>query len=415
MSRVSTVLRWLLPVIILGVAGGVAALLVATRPQVTAEPAQERAWPVATTAVSVGAHQPVLRLQGFLESPRASTLTAAVNADVAAVPAREGDRVTAGDTLARLDDQELRLALEEREADVAELRSERRVEERRVELDRQELGWEEELLQLLGREVGRLEDLSRQQFASPSDLERAQQERTRQRLAVGERRFAVETAEQRLEQLDARLERARALRDRAALDLARTEVQAPFDARIAEVMVAPGDRVAPGEPLVRLYDADALEIRATVPRHALPAMRLARSGPGVEASAEVDGTRVPVALSRFSGRADPGQGGVDALFRVDDGGDALVLGRFATLDVRLPPAPDTVVLPFEALYDAGRVYRVEDGRMRAVEVERVGRAELDNGERGVLVRAAALATGDRVVRTQIPQAMDGLRVQVTEQ
>ena len=415
MSRVRTVLRWLLPVVILGVAAAVTALLISTRPEVPAEPAQEQAWPVTTVDVEIAAHRPVLRLQGFLESPATATLTAAVNADVTAVPIREGDAAAAGDALVRLDDEEQRLALEERDADVAELRSQRSVEEQRVAMDRQELAWEEDLLALFDREVERLEDLSRDQFASPSDLERAQQEWTRQRLAVAQRRFAVDTAGQRLEQLDARLERARTLRDRAALDLARTDLRAPFDARVAEVLVAPGDRVAPGEALLQLYDVSALEIRATVPRHALGPLRLAAAGAGVDASAEVDGQRVPVALSRFSGRADPGQGGVDALFDVTARGDELVLGRFASLEVLLPPEPDSILLPFEALYDAGRVYRVEADRMQAVDVQRIGQARLPNGERGVLVRAPDLSSGDRVVATQIPQAMDGVRVQVMEQ
>lgn len=412
-------LRWLLrgfiPVVILALAAGIAWLLWATRPEVPAEPAEERSWPVAAVTVDPGSHRPLLRLQGFLESPRTATLTAAVNADVAAVTAREGNTVAAGDPLVHLDERELRLALEQRRAEVAELAAQRRVEQRRAEADRQELAWEEELLGLLEREVARLEDLSREQFASPADLERSQQERTRQRLSVAERRFAVETAEDRLAQLDARLQRARAARDRAELDLARARVEAPYDARIASVAVAPGDRVAPGEPLLTLYDRQALEIRATVPQHALGALRRARRGAGVEASAEVDGQRVPVRLSRFGGRAERGQGGVDALFRITGDDHELVLGRFASLEVRLPPEPDTVVLPFEALYDANRVYRIRDGRMQPVAVERIGQVRRANGERGVLVRAPELASGERVVSTQIPQAMDGLRVRVTEQ
>lgn len=414
MGVVKRLIRWVLPVVILGGAAGIAALLIATGPDVPAEPAVERAWPVSTVTVEVAAHRPLLRLQGFLESPRSANLTAAVEGDVAEVPGQEGEAVAVGDPLVRIDDQELRLTLSQREADVAELESQRRVEERRIETDRQELAWEEDLLALLEREVGRLRDLARDQFASPRELERAEVEYTRQRLAVAERQFAVDTAESRLEQLEARLQRARALRDRAALDLARAEVRSPFAGRVADVAVAAGDRVRPGEPLMTVYDNAALEIRATVPRQALGRLRLARAGTGVQAEAVVDGDVVPVSLSRFSGRAERGQGGVDALFRVEDGGQDLVLGRFASLDVLLPPEPDTVLLPFEALYDAGRIYRVRDQRMEAVDVERVGQARRPDGRRGVLVRAPDLESGDQVVGTQIPQALDGLRVQVME-
>ncbi|MFV8834179.1 HlyD family efflux transporter periplasmic adaptor subunit [Aquisalimonas sp.] len=407
--------RWILPVLILAGASGIALLLVLTGPDVPAEPAEERAWPVATVTATVAAHRPLVRMQGFLESPRTAGLTAAVEGDVAELQAREGDQVEEGGALVRLDDRELRLTLTQQEADVADLESQRRTEQRRIEGDRQDLALEQELEALLEREVERLRDLSRDQYASPSQLEQAEQQLKRQRLAVAERQFAVDTAQNRLDRLDAGLDRARALRDRAALDLSRAEVRAPFAGRVAEVAVSPGDRVRPGEPLVTLYDTEALEVRATVPRQVLAPLRLALAGSGVDAHATVDGETVPVSLSRFSGRAERGQGGVDALFRVNGGGDGLVLGRFATLEMTLPPEPDTVLLPFEALYDAGRIYRVRDGRMEAVDVTRVGQARHDSGRRGVLVRAAELETGDAIVATQIPQAMDGLRVQVLEQ
>ena len=408
-------MRLLFPFAILGLAAALAALLWLTRAEVPAEPVEERAWPVTTAEVTVAAHRPLLRLQGYVESPRVATLSAAVTADVAAVPAREGDTAPAARELVRLDDRELRLTLDEREAELVDLRSQREVEERRIRLDREEVTREQELLELLNREVARLQDLSREQFASPSDLDRAQQEQTRQRQALAERRFSVDTAEQRLEQLDSRLERSRALRDRAALDLTRIAVESPFEARIAEVLVAPGDRVGPGDPLVRLYDVNALEIRATVPGHGLVPLRLAMAGDGVEVRGTVDEQPVALDLSRFAGQAGRGQGGVDALFRVTAGGEDLVLGRFASLEVLLPAEPDSIVLPYEALYDAGRVYRVVDDRMEVVAVERLGQAYRANGERGVLVRAEALASGDQVVKTQIPQAMHGLRVRVVEQ
>ncbi|MCK8515773.1 biotin/lipoyl-binding protein [Methylonatrum kenyense] len=414
MRRLRTVLRLFFPFVILGLAAALTALLWVTRTEVPAEPAEERAWPVSITTVAVSANRPVLRLQGFVESPRVATLTSAVTADVAAVPAREGDQVVSGQGLVRLDHRELRLTLDEREADLAELRAQREVEERRIGVDREEVGREQELLELLEREVARLRDLSREQFASPSDLERAEQERTRQRQALAERRFAVDTAAQRLEQLDARLERARALRDRSALDLARIEVKAPFDGRVAELLVSPGDRVTAGEPLVRLYDLDALEIRSTVPSQALAALRLALASDQVQARGEVDGQPLTLVLSRFSGQSTRGQGGVDALFQVTTGAEELVIGRFASLEVVLPAEPDSVVLPFEALYDAGRIYRVVDDRMQAIDVQRLGQAYQLNGERGVLVRAEGLQSGDQVVSTQIPQAMNGLRVQVIE-
>ncbi|MFO7857796.1 MAG: HlyD family efflux transporter periplasmic adaptor subunit [Ectothiorhodospiraceae bacterium] len=400
--------------LILGIGAAVFAALWSTRPQVTADPAEERAWPVAAVTVDKGRHRPVLRLQGRVESPRTATLTAAVTADVAEVSAREGDRVAAADRLVSLEDDELRFALAEQQARVDELAAQRRVDEQRMAVDRRQLQRERELLELLEREVERLQTLSRDAFATPAQLESAQQERTRQRLAVAEQQVVVDTAEDRLARVDAQLDQARAARDRAELDRSRARVQAPFQGRIAEVSVAPGDRVSPGTPLVTVFDTAALEIRAGVPSHALPALRRAADEGGVEARARIDGVEASVTLDRFAGQAASDDASVDALFRIEERNEAIALNRFASLQVRLPPVADTVVLPFEALYDGDRVYAVRDGRMRSVTVERVGEVRREDGRRRVLVRAPELAGGDRVVATQIPQAMDGLRVRLTE-
>ena len=45
-------------------------------------------------------------------------------------------------------------------------------------------------------------------------------------------------------------------------------MRAPFNGRIVEVMVSPGRRTRVGDPLVDLFDTDALVLRAQLPaRH----------------------------------------------------------------------------------------------------------------------------------------------------
>ncbi len=414
MPSVKPVLKWLLPLLILAITVVLVGLLMESRPRPEPQPAEERAWPVAVQTVELSAHRPILRLQGFLESPSLVTLTAAVEADVLDVTRLEGERIDAGDRLISLDQRDLELVLAEREAELADLQEQRRIEERRIQSDRRELALEEQILALTRQELRRLRNMAQEQFVSPSDLERAELESTRQELAINARQFAVDTGQARLDQLDARKARAETLRDRAALNLARSQVKAPFDGRLAEVMVAAGDRVRPGEPLLSLYDSQLLEVRVTIPRLYLSRVQGAREADGMRARVIVDGQSFDARLSRLAGRAERGQGGVDALFRLEGDAGNLALGRFASLELALPEEPDALLLPYEALYDTARIYRVEDERMRALDVERLGDARFADGRRGVLVRAEALADGDRIVITQLAQAMDGLRVQVLE-
>lgn len=413
MSETSSRRKWTVSAIVVLAAVVIVTLMMATRPEPPDAVTEERAWPIATVSVEPREHRPRLQLQGFLESPRTVTLKAAVEADVARIEQYEGESVLEDGLILKLDEADTRLALDQREGDVAELEAQQRIEQRRVESDRNELAIERELLELARREAQRLRDLSDQQHVSQSDLERANRELERQKLAVSSREFAVDTAEERLQQAEARLKRARAARDRAELNLQRTDIRAPFDARVASLETAPGDRVAPGTPLARIYALDHLEIRAQAPSAWLPRLRASMNNGDLEAKAHIDGETVPLTLSRLAGQAQRGQGGAQALFRVNGQDHDLVLGRFADVHVELSPEPDTYLLPFEALYETDRIYRVRNKRLAAVQVETRGRSPLPDGRPGVLVHSPQLQGEETILATQLPQAMDRLRVQIT--
>lgn len=408
------------PVVVLAAAVLVFMLLAWSRPDPPAEEPTEPAWMVATERAEPGAHQPVLRLFGYVESPSAVTLKAAVEADVAEVPARDGSTVAADGLLVRLEDGDLRDTLRQREADLAEAQAELAQERRAVEADREELDVEEELLAIERRRVARIEELLAEDASSPSQLDDAKEARARQRQTVIRAREKVANAEQRLAAAEARRNAAEAARDEARRDLRRAEVRAPFDGRISGVEVGPGDRVGPGDELVSLYDTGELEIRAQVPTKRIGALYRARAaGAEVAGQARVDGRALPVTLDRFAGRSEQEQGGVEALLRVEGRHDQVALGRFAEVSLALPAEPDTLVVPYEALYGTDRIYVVvDDGdarRLRSVDVERLGEARRADGRRGALIRAPAVEAGAEIVTTQIPQATDGLRVRVQEE
>ncbi len=409
------------PLVVLAAAALVFTLLLWSRPEPPAEEPTEPSWMVATERAEPGAHRPVLRLFGYVESPSAVTLKAAVEADVAEVPARDGRTVAADELLVRLADGELRDTLRQRQADLAEQEAQLAQERRAVEADREELDTEEELLAIERRRVTRLEELLAEDASSPSELDDAREARARQRQTVIRARERVANAEQRLAAAEARRDAAEAARDQARRDVRRAQVRAPFDGRISGVEVGPGDRVSPGSELVSLYDTSALEIRAQVPTKRLGALYRARAaGAEVAGQARVDGRELPVVLDRFAGRSEQEQGGVEALLRVEGEHDEVPLGRFAEVTLALPAEPGTLVVPYEALYGMDRIYVVADGegdtrRLRAVDVQRLGEARRADGRRGALVRAPAVEPGAEIVTTQIPQAADGLRVRVQEE
>ena len=81
------------------------------------------------------------------------------------------------------------------------------------------------------------------------------------------------------------------------------------------------------------------------------------------------------------------------------------------LRIRLPEEAGVVALPIASLYENDRVYAVEDSRLQAIDVERVGELHTPEGEYRVLVRSPELYQGRQVITTQLPKAVSGLLVE----
>jgi RND family efflux transporter MFP subunit len=405
-------LRRLLPVLFLALgAGGLAALAI-TRPEPRPLEIREKVWVVSVAEVAPRTLRPTRTLYARVDSPRAATLSTAITADVREVPVREGRRVARDDLLVELDDRETRLVLAQRDADVAEVRADLANELSRHETDRLALEHEQRLLELARNEVQRAERLATRDLGSASGLDTARQSEARQALAVDNRRMAIAGHESRRAALESRLARAEALAEQARLDLARAAIHAPFDGRVASVSVAPGDRVRAGDPLLTLFDDALVELRAQVPTAALGGLRAAlEAGEEVEARAVLGTAVVHARLDRLGAAVERGRGGADALFRVEDPRrHSLELGRTLRLTVLLPEEEDVIALPPEAIYGNDRVYVLEDSRMHGVAVERIGEMDTEDGRQLLLVRSPELAEGATVVTTQLPNAVEGLKV-----
>lgn len=406
-------IRWLLPIAIL--AAGVGGYMALVNSKSTAVPVEtrEKTWIVATETITVVDQSPIVTLYGSVESAEIAELSAALTADVAQVNALEGQAISKGEIVLRLDDRDAVLILRQREAEEIELQARLDTENLKHANNQAALRREQQLLELSRTAVSRAKELAASSVGSQSQLDAAKQDEARQILVLENRESLILQHQSIVAQYDAQLARATALTEQARLNVSRSLVQAPFSGRVSEILVAAGDRVSPGVPLVRLINSSKLEIRAQVPTTQLPHFHHSlESGQLLKAKATVDERSVDVTLNRLSSVVDSGTGGVDALFRVSAQSGWLALGRIIELVVQLPLETDVVLVPFEAVYGRERVYTLVEDRMRKVDIEPVGKVRLATGEQRALVRSTRLTTGDTLIVTQLPNAVDGLKVRV---
>lgn len=240
--------------------------------------------------------------EGSAEPLRRAVLRAKAGGDVERVPVREGERVTVGRLVARLDSVphalDLRARRAERERALAEYRS--------MLIGEKELGLTEE-----EREARRRRARAR------SGLTRA----------------------------DVELEKARR-------ELEAARIRAPFAGRVADLAVSPGSRVGPGDPVATILDLARLEVEVRVLQE-----QVAHLAPGRRA--RVRFTALPD--EDFSGRVvsvnpvvDRATGRVRVTVRLDNPEARLLPGMHATVRIAGRRHPDRLFVPRAALVERDR-------------------------------------------------------------
>lgn len=380
-------------VLVLAVAGFM--VLKASRPVPPPVEARERVWRVAAEVVTPLSARPTLTLYGRIEAPDQVRAAAPVSARVLELRVRDGERVDAGAVLARLDPRDLQPRVDQARADLERERV-------RQQGDLAAVVQERALLELAEAKVARFERLREARFSAEAAYDQAREELARVRLTLTQREQAIAEHPARLAQLRAKLAEAER-------DAQRGELSAPFAARIGRVEVAAGDQVQAGQTLLTLYSSDALYLRARVPVvHAEELRAALAAGERLQASADFGASALQATLERIAGEADAR--GVDVLLRVEAPAQVPV-GAFVNAVLERPAADGVYALPPTAVHGGDRIYAVRDGRLVSVRVHRVGERR-DGGSVRVLVRAAGLRAGETVMSTHLPNAIDGLAVEV---
>ncbi|SFD37944.1 RND family efflux transporter, MFP subunit [Thiohalospira halophila DSM 15071] len=229
--------RWVAAVAVVAIlagAGGIAAWMMQADTTAERDATERPPRLVETTRVEPGRERVRIEAFGEVAPAREVTLRPRVSGEVLALGegVEPGGHLDEGDTVVRIDPADYELALKRAESALTQARSER------------------------DREAGR-QAVAEAEFqrAAPEDI-RPEQRRLMLRLP-------------QLESAEAAVASAEAERDQARLDLARTTVRSPFDARVTERMVDRGTRATTGTDLVRLVGTEEWWVELALPQSSL--------------------------------------------------------------------------------------------------------------------------------------------------
>ena len=292
-----------------------------------------------------------IAVTGTLNPLHQAVLNARTGGEVMMVAARAGETVRAGQVIAAMDTRDLKLRALQAEATMQGNRAEALMAQQKLE---------------------RMRPLREQNYVSDNE---------------------ISNAERQLEIRNAQVSASAAALAQVRQQMADAVVRAPFDGRIAERLVEPGQSVAPGTPLLKIVDLGLMELEAMVPEADMTTIK-----PGQIVSFQVDGfpgKNFAGRIARINPVARTGSRRIPVYVQVNNQDGLLRAGVFAKGLVRDELARQGLAVPVSTLQADGQAWRVHtvvDSHLQAQAVQ----VAMRNEERG-LALVTGLRAGDRVL------------------
>jgi len=385
------VVRLLVPVVIVSLAAGFLVYQMKTKPLAPRKPLirqarQVRVQTVERTnvrAVLDNIQGPVMPAQKVTLSPQVSGLIVTLSPDV--IP---GGIVSSGQMLLGIDASDYRLALQQRQSDLARARLNLALERGSQVIAKQEY-------EMLGEEI-------------------LEQDR------------ALVLREPHLAEAQAALESAQAAVSRAELELGRCEVASPFNAVVQNKQIDLGTRVSPGSNLVSLAGTDEYWIEASVPGYKLQWIDIPSRGEHVGSRVKIydpatwgSGQFREGQVIRLLSDIDPGGAMARLLVSVKDplallpenkGQPVLLLGALVDVEIQGDILESVIPLQREWLRDGTFVWVLTEDS--TLEIQRVTMSF--RGEEQVCV-VEGLEDGQQIVLTDIAAPVEGMPLVLLDQ
>ena len=371
--------------VLLALAGAVLLLLL-TAPDKAPE-LQQLVVPAVKVA-PVGLHDlvPTEIVSGRLEPARRAEMHFELSGQVYSRLVEPGQAVRQGELLLSLAAGDYEDALDEVEARLVQ-------ESRDIQRDRELLTLSRRNSVLQKNDVKRLEKLGADSLVSQSRLDEA-------RIKLLQLESELAQLKSRVDSAAARLALKQAARNRAARNLARTQLLAPFAGSVNAVNVQVGDYVTPNKMVTELIDPSSLDLYVEVRGDVAQSLQQQQ-----EVDVVIDAVTLPGKVIAL--QIDPDPVTFTHALRVRVAGAGVRPGQVAQAHLPLRGLNRVTAVPNTAvLYDEGRTYifRLDGDRLVQVEVslgERVGellavQQGIDASDRIVTHDVSALSHGQQV-------------------
>jgi membrane fusion protein (multidrug efflux system) len=271
---------------------------------------------------------------------------------VMAVPVTDNQHVAAGAVIARIDDRDYRVALDQANAQVAAARAsienidaQTAVQRAQVEANQAQVDQAKAALVFAQQQAARYEELARKGAGSVQNAQQYNSQLDQQQAALKSAQAAVAVAQRQIDALkaqrasaEASLAQAMAQREQAQLNLSYTTVTAVEPGRIVNLTAEPGEFAQAGANLT-MFVPDEIWVTANFKENQLDAMR-----PGQPATLSIDAYPERTVHGRVAS-VQPGSGTAFSLLPAQNAtGNYVKVVQRVPVKIVIDNAPDDVAL-----------------------------------------------------------------------
>ena len=227
---------------------------------------------------------------------RQSSLAPKISGYITAVPVTDNQHVVAGDIIARIDERDYRIALEQAEAQVAAAQAsianvdaQLDVQQAQIAANQAQVDQAQAALVFAEQQAARYEHLEQTGYGTTQNAQQYSSQLRQQQAALASTQATLKLAQRQLESLKAQrnsalanLAQAQAQRDQAKLNLAYTAVTAAQPGRVVNLSAAAGQFAQPGTNLT-MFVPDQIWVTANFKEIQLDRMR-----PGEAVTLQID-------------------------------------------------------------------------------------------------------------------------------
>jgi multidrug efflux pump subunit AcrA (membrane-fusion protein) len=287
---------------------------------------------------------------GTVQPRNRIVLSSQINGFVRTVNVRAGDSVKAGQELATLDAREADSQRDAAQASIQEAQAALEEARKGALMAASMRAAAKSASDLASSTFARYQKLFESKSISPQELDEARSRRDGAAADLAAKETMVAAAEDRLKQVQARIDQARAQSRRADVVVGWTVIQAPAAGKIAERSVDPGSAIFPGNPLLVLETAANPQVLAEIPADHMSALH---QGLQVRIRLSDAGSELTGRVAEIVPLSNPATHTVQ--FKVDlPAGVAPPPGGFARVSV---PAGDrrALLVPVKAVRETGQL------------------------------------------------------------